>query len=132
MKRALSIALFAELLLSAASCNPFEPDQTVVLAVSKIDAPSTVVAGTPFDVVLTVDTGGCRSFERMDVVRSQMGVSFTVWGKDGSKGRSDVTCPDNLILEPHTYQVKPPFSGPFNIYVNRGRLSPLTATVQVQ
>lgn len=132
MKNALSVTLATALLLVAAHCNPFEPDQSVELGVSKMDVPSTVASGTPFDVVLTVELGGCLSFDRIDVERSETSASFTVWGKDASIGRKGVYCTDNLLLEPHTYTVKPPFSGPFNVSVNRGRLSPLTATVQVQ
>lgn len=132
MKKVLSATLLAALSFSAGGCNPFEPDQSVQLGVSALDAPSSVNAGTAFNIVLTVQTGGCLSFDRIDVVRAETSVSFTVWGKDASKGRSGITCPQILRLEPHTYEVKPPYSGPFSVFVDRGRLSPLTATVQVQ
>jgi hypothetical protein len=132
MKRALSVLLFAGLVFSAARCNPFAPDQSVELGVSQIDVPSSVTAGTSFNVVLTVQLGGCLSFDRIDVVRSDNAANLTAWGKDASKGRTDIMCPQNIVYEPHTYEVKPPFSGPFIVQVNRGRLSPLTATVQVQ
>lgn len=126
--------LLLGLILSVTFCNPFGtgPDQSVELGVSKIDVPSTVTAGSSFNVVLTVETGGCLSFDRIDVVRSETAANFTVWGKDASIGTKGVTCLSILREEPHTYEVKPPFSGPFTVVVNRGRLSPLTATVQVQ
>ena len=134
MKRGWSVALLAVLVVSATGCNPFEPnpDQSVELGVSKVEVPSTVTSGTSFNVVLTVQTGGCLSFDRIDVVRSETSANFTVWGKDASKGRKGVTCPEILLEEPHTYEVKPPFSGPFTVWVDRGRLSPLIQTVQVQ
>lgn len=94
--------------------------------------PSSVTTGSSFNVVLTVQLGGCLTFDRIDVVRSDDAANLTVWGKDASKGRTDIMCPANIVYEPHTYEVKPPFSGPFTVWVNRGRLSPLTATVQVQ
>lgn len=131
MKRILSVALLG-LLVSPIGCNPFAPDQSVELGVSKLDAPASIPSGSSFAVVLTVVLGGCLSFDRIDVDRSTASATFTVWGKDASKGRKDIVCPDNIIQEPHTYQLNPPFSSPFQITVNNGRLPPLTATVQVQ
>ncbi len=113
------------------SCNPFSPDQSVTLGVAQLEAPATIVAGTPLSVVLTVELGGCKSFERIVTERTPQHATLTVLGSDASKGR-DVSCPANYFTEPHTVQLDPPFSNPFTITVNRGRVSPLTATVQVQ
>jgi len=132
MKRALSVMLVAGLIVSVSHCNPFAPDQSVELGVSKIDVPATVQSGTSFNVVLTVQLGGCLSFDRIDVVRSETSATFTVWGKNAAKGKTNVVCPQNIIEEPHSYEVRPPFSGPFTVWVNRGRLSPLTDTAEVQ
>src|ERR1051325_10088246 len=134
MKRALSVAFLAGLILSATRCNPFEPkpDQSVELGVSKVEVPATVTGGTAFNVVLTVELGGCLSFDRIDVVRSETAANLTVWGKDDSKGVKGVNCPSIAREESHTYEVTPPFSGPFTVQVNRGRLSPFIETVQVQ
>jgi hypothetical protein len=112
--------------------NPFAPDQSVTLDVGKIAAPTTVAAGTPITVVLTVTTGGCLSFDHIQVNRDASSAYVTVWGRDGAKGRSGVACPANLVLEPHSYQFDPPFANAFAIQVDRGRLPPLQATVQVQ
>ena len=116
----------------AISCNPFAPDQSVTLDVSKIDAPMTVATGTSITVVLTVTTGGCKSFDHIQVNRDASGAYVTVWGRDGAKGRTDVACPANIVLEPHSYQFDPPFTNSFTIQVDRGRLAPLQTTVQVQ
>ena len=107
-------------------------DQSVVLDVSDLKAPAAVTATSPIDVVLTVVTGGCLSFDRIAVERSGSAAQVTVWGKDSSKGRRDVACPADIRFEPHNYRFEPPFTGNFEITVNRGRLSPLMATVQVQ
>jgi hypothetical protein len=112
--------------------NPFAPDQSVTLDVSKIDAPMTVATGTSITVVLTVTTGGCKSFDHIQVNRDASGAYVTVWGRDGAKGRTDVACPANIVLEPHSYQFDPPFTNSFTIQVDRGRLAPLQTTVQVQ
>jgi hypothetical protein len=113
-------------------CNPFAPDQSVVLGVTKLDAPATVSPGSPLNVVLTVTTGGCKTFDHIEVERTASSASLTVWGRDGAKGAKNVACPAYIVDTPHSYQLNPPFQSPFTIQVDRGRVSPLTATVQVQ
>lgn len=135
MKRPI-LAGFAALAIvaGAVACdNPFSsPDQSVTLDVSKIDAPTTVATGTAITVVLTVTTGGCMSFDHIDVNRDASGAYMTVWGRDAAKGRKGVECPGNIVFEPHSYQFDPPFANSFTVEVDRGRLSPLQATVQLQ
>ncbi len=114
------------------ACNPFAPDQSVVLSVTQLDAPATIAAGSPLTVVLTVTTGGCTGFDRIEALRGATGASITVWGRDASVGRSDLICPAILRNEPHSFTFDPPFQGSFTVQVQRGRLDPLTATVQVQ
>jgi hypothetical protein len=81
---------------------------------------------------MTVTLGGCLSFDHIQAERSESGGTLTVWGKDSSKGRKNVACPQNIIPEDHSFRFEPPFGGTFSVTVNRGRLSPLIATVQVQ
>ena len=131
--RTVSLGLAA--LVCLAGCDAFNssaPDQSVTLDVSKIDAPTTVANGTSIAVVLTVTTGGCMSFDHIEVNRDVSGGYMTVWGRDAAKGRTGVGCPANIAFEPHSYQFDPPFANSFTIQVDRGRLPPLQATVQVQ
>ena len=130
MKTALSIVGLAGLII--ASCNPFEPDQSVILGVSNLDAPATITTGSSFAAVLTVTLGGCLSFDRIETQRSSSDATITVWGKNAAAGRKDVVCPQNVISENHTIQFNPPFANTFTVTVNRGRISPLMTTVQVQ
>ena len=114
------------------ACNPFAPDQSVVLGVSKLDAPATVSPGSPLTVVLTVTTGGCKTFDHIEVERTASLASLTVWGRDGAKGAKNVACPAYIVDTPHSYQLNPPFQSPFTVQVDRGRVSPLIAVVNVQ
>ena len=132
MKSFLLGIVVAELVALPIGCNPFGPDQSVVLGVSSLDAPATISAGSPLTVVLTVTTGGCKSFDRMVAVRGASGASLTVYGRDASKGRTDIMCPQDLRSEQHSYSFDPPFQSEFTVQVDRGRLSPLSATVDVQ
>jgi len=132
MKTLSSVLLLSGIVL--AGCNPFEakPDQSVILSVPKIDAPASVPAGASFTVTLTVQTGGCRAFSRLAVEKFTTGIHVVPLGTDASIGHKDITCPDILVEESHAIQVDPPFSGPFQVYVDQGRLGPLVATIQVQ
>lgn len=116
-----------------AGCNGlFDPGQSVVLGVEKIDAPASSPVGSPLTVVLTVTVNGCQSFDHIEATSVASGASLTAWGLDASKGNKDVVCPSVIKSEAHSYQFNPPTRGPFQITVDRGRVSPLTATVQVQ
>jgi hypothetical protein len=114
------------------ACNPFAPDQSVVFGVTQLDAPATISPGSTLTVVLTVTTGGCKTFDHIEVERTASFASLTAWGADGAIGAKNVSCPAIIVDTPHSYQLDPPFQSPFTVSVSRGRVSPLTATVQVQ
>jgi len=118
--------------VSSGCDNPVSTDQSVELGATKIEAPTTVAPGTAITVVLTVTTGGCVSFDHIDVNRDANGAFMIVWGHDAAKGRKDIGCPADIREDPHSYQFSPPFANSFTIQVGRGRLSPLQAIVQVQ
>ena len=114
------------------ACSAFGPDQSVVLAVTKLEAPATIAAGSPLTVVLTVTTGGCKTFDRIDVERDASAASLTPWGTDSAKGEKNVNCPANIVETPHSIRLDPPFQSPFMLLVPRVGMDPLTATVQIQ
>jgi hypothetical protein len=117
---------------ASVACNPFAPDQSVVLDVEKLDAPATSPVGSPLTVVLTVLVNGCQSFDHLEAMSDASGASLTAWGLDHTIGNKGVVCPEVIKSEAHSYQFNPSVSGAFQITVGRGRVSPLTATVQVQ
>jgi hypothetical protein len=133
MNRALLVMVAVVAGASTGGCrNPFSPSRSVILNVSEISAPASVAAGAPISVVLTVMTGGCVSFDHIETHSDASGASITAWGDDTSGGSKNVACPQDIRYEQHSLRFDPPFASTFNVWVNRGRLSPLTATVQVQ
>lgn len=132
MKAIWSVTCVVALLTSPIGCNPFAPDQSVILGVTKLEAPATVAAASPLTVTLTVQTGGCTSFDRIDVQKMPGGVRIVPWGTDSRIGNKGVLCPANIEYEPHPLQIDPPFVNPFHIVVEQGRLAPVTAVVDVQ
>jgi hypothetical protein len=131
MKRALFGIAVVAIVAGPVACNLFA-DHSVILDVSKLDAPATISPGSPLTVVLTVTTGRCKSFDHIAAEHSASGASLTAWGQDAAKGERNVSCPLNIVNEPHSYQFEPPIQSPFRVQVDRGRVSPLTAIVQVQ
>ena len=109
----------------------FGPDQSVILGVSKIEAPTTVASASPITAVFTVTTGGCVSFDHIEVNRDIASAHVIVWGHDAAKGK-EVVCTQDIRLETHSYKFAPPFASTFTVQAERGRLPPLQATVQVQ
>lgn len=132
MKSAAWVICSVALGASSLACNPFAPDQSVTLGVTTIDAPTTVASGATFTVTLTVVVGGCVTFDRIDVHADATGASLIALGTNSSIGRSGISCPQIIVYEPHAVQVKAGPSDPFLVEVDRGRLSPLQATVHVQ
>jgi hypothetical protein len=132
MKRAWFGIPVACLVGAAVACNPFSPDQSVVLGVQKIDAPATSPFGSPLTVVLTVLVNGCQSFDHLEATSDASGASLTAWGVDHTIGNKGVVCPEVIKSEAHSHQFNPSARGAFHIFVGQGRLAPLTATVQVE
>ncbi|HJQ09683.1 MAG TPA: hypothetical protein VJ840_01505 [Gemmatimonadaceae bacterium] len=127
MKKALFVLAVAGFVLAGCK-SAVAPSNTVILAVDKVQVPATTAATTPLYVVLTVLRGACQTFGTIQSQRGASGLTLTVYGTDPQKG-----CIDLGISEPHTFRIEPPLPvGTFTIVVNRGRLSPLIATVQVE
>jgi len=114
------------------ACNPFAPDQSVVLEVESLDAPATISPGAQITVVLTVTTGGCTVFDHIAVLRGPSGAQLAAIGLNTAKGKTNYSCPADIRSDPHSYTLEPPFQSPFTVQVNRPTSPPLVATVLVE
>ena len=134
MKPAWLVAKAGALLIAASpGCRNPSANDLVLLNTETLDAPTTIAQGATLTLGLNVEVGGCLTFDHIESHRTASHVGLTVWGRDIRTGVTDraITCP-TLFLELHEYQLDPPFQNPFTVEVDRGRLPPLTATVQVQ
>jgi hypothetical protein len=127
----LGVASFA-LALSFSGCAIFGPAHPVILLVDEIDAPASIAPGAPLSVVLSVVTGGCRSFSHIETQRTAARADLTVWGRDASKGRNDIACPLDVRMETHTVRFEPPFASIFTVSVDQDGRPARTATVRVE
>ena len=102
------VRLVPALLATLAACDGlFERERAVQLGVESLVAPATFAPDAPFDVTLTVVTGGCRWFERIAAERSGDRVVLQARGRETTG--PDVACPANIEYEPHVHTVRPPF-----------------------
>jgi hypothetical protein len=127
-------AASALLVVSSPGCrNPAANNDLVVLNTVNLYAPTTITSTETLTVGLDVQVGGCLTFDHIESHRTASYMDLTVWGKDIRSGITDrgILCP-MLFLERHDYQIEPPFQNTFTVQVERGRVSPLVATVQVQ
>ena len=132
MKSSLSGLLAVALVAITLDCNPFAPDQSVVLEVESLDAPATISPGAQITVVLTVTTGGCTVFDHIAVLRGPSGAQLAAIGLNTAKGKTNYSCPADIRSDPHSYTLEPPFQSPFTVQVNRPTSPPLVATVLVE
>ena len=130
----LIFAAWILLVVSSPGCRDATANKDlVVLNTQSIAAPPAIAPGAALTVGLDVQVGGCFKFDHIESSRTASAVTLTVWGRDIRTGITDrgILCPA-FFLETHELQLDPPFQNPFTIQVERGRLSPLTATVHVQ
>jgi hypothetical protein len=121
----------AVLFSSATACHGiFGSDNAVILPVPEVAAPASIPAGTPLSVELTVQSGGCLNFDRVEKKRSGSTATITAWGRDGA-GRN-VACPDIIRYNRVTVQFDPPFSSTFVIMVSQGAMPATIVTVRVE
>ena len=132
MKYVLSGIFLVALAAVPLACNPFAPDQSVVLEVESLDAPATISPGAQITVVLTVTTGGCTVFDHIAVLRGPSGAQLAAIGLNTAKGKTNYSCPADIRSDPHSYTLDPPFESPFKVQVNRPTSPPLVATVLVE
>ena len=138
MMRFKSLGLVAFIVLGCKSAT--DTGDPVVLQVSQINAPATIATGSSFAVNLSVGVGNCLVFDHIEVRKSASDILLTVWGADVSNLHRggiidgvgvDLACAP-ASTEVRSVTVQAASAGTLTLVVERGRISPLTATVLVQ
>ena len=124
-------ALVASTALFVLGCQvPFVPDRSVHLTVNRIIAPTEHPGAEPLMVTLVVETGGCRTFERIAAQRSPSSLVLTAHGRTNEDALR--VCTMDIRLEPRTYRAAPPFANPFTIIARQPDGSQLTHQVRIR
>ena len=124
-------AVGAVLLSSASGCDSVVgSDRPVILPVSEVSAPASISVGAPLTLDLTVQSGGCLQFDRVETQRTSSTANVTAWGRD--VGGRDIACPAITRFDRVSVQFDPPFSSTFVIMVSQGAMPPTMVTVRVE
>ena len=121
---------FGVLLALVACQNPFASDRAIDLSVSDVVVPEELAPGADLVVTLTVVTGGCRSFDRIDGSRVADRLTLIARGRDGT--RMGGACPTDIRFEEHTYRAGPVSADPFTVVVRQPRESDLVRQIRVR
>jgi hypothetical protein len=136
MNRALLVpGICAAMLISVSGCHHdvAGTEEMTLARVSNWSVPSVAQRGSPIQITLEVQSGGCNQFERVEVVRSESQVTIRAWGT------SPAPIPGVMIMCPRTFpqtevvQLEPPFLRSFTVVVEEpGAWPNLSAAVTVQ
>ena len=116
----LGLVLLAVALSPLGCRNPFV-DESVVLAVSNLEAPSAALPRTAVTVVLTVWVIGCERFDHIGQVRLDSQIVLTAVGKNAGK---NVVCPQGAFAALHSVVIEDPPGPPFTVAVVQPRGAP--------
>jgi hypothetical protein len=119
----LGLVLLAAVLSPLACRNPFA-DESVVLAVSNIDAPSAVLPGTAVTVVLTVWENGCERFDHISKIRLDSEIVLAAVGTNGALGNRNISCPASITSGLRSVVIEEPPGPPFTVAVVQPRGAP--------
>ncbi|MEO7369054.1 MAG: hypothetical protein ABIZ36_13945 [Gemmatimonadaceae bacterium] len=121
----------ALLLCSYASCtNPLGNDRRdIKLHIAALVVPASAPAAGTFTATITVETGGCKRFERFSVTKTPTSAMIEAEGTDAGP---DAICTQEIRLEQKTLDLSGPFSDPFTITAIQPDESVLTRTVRIR
>ena len=131
----LVLGIGAAMLISINGCHHevAATEEMTLVRVSDWSVPSVAQQGSPIQITLEVQTGGCNRFERVEVLRTESQVTIRAWGT------SPAPIPGVMAMCPRTFpqtevvQLEPPFLRSFTVVVEEpGAWPNLSATVTVQ
>ena len=131
----LVLGIGAAMLISINGCHHdvAATEEMTLVKVSNWSVPSVAQRGSPIQITLEVQSGGCNRFERVEVVRTESQVTIRAWGT------SPAPIPGVMAMCPRTFpqtevvQLEPPFLRSFTVVVEEpGAWPNLSAAVTVQ
>ena len=128
MKRAYKVVASFAIVLFSGCIDVFNLESEVQLPIAELVVPESVTAQGPLNVTLTVVTGGCREFDRIESRRTGGALIIEAWGTD-SGGEA---CTDDIRYEPHQHSINGPFSNPLIVSAVQPDGSSFTKTVRVE
>ena len=127
------IVVGSAMLLLAAGCSSiFGIDRrSIILPITKVEAPSAAAAGTSFNVTFTAEmTNGCIRFERLESTKTAGALTVTARGSVPT--RNDIACTQDVRSQAVVEVVTPPTSDPFSIVATQPNGTATTVQVRIQ
>jgi hypothetical protein len=138
MNRAsLVVGAVAALLISVSGCHHAvaATEELALVRVSDWSVPSVAQAGSPLQITLEVQSGGCIMFKRVEVLRTESQVTIRVWGTTPAPipGVGVMLMCPRTSPQTEVVQLDPPFPRSFTVIVEEpGAWPNLSAAVTVQ
>jgi hypothetical protein len=137
MNRGLFVAgVGTAVLISVGGCrHPAASEEAILVRVSDWTVPAVAQRGSPLQITLQVESGGCARFKRVEILRSESQVVIRAWGTSPSpiKGVGVMLMCPQTFPQTEVVQLDPPFVQSFTIVVEEPYAWPdLSATVTVQ
>ncbi len=106
------------------------PGREVTLVIMEVEAPAEVPPGTTFMVRVTVQSGGCRSFDALVVTQTTEQVTIVARGHDASG--PGISCTGDIRHTERDVRVDPPLADPFTVVARQPSGPPTTQVVRVR
>jgi len=121
----------AALICSFAGCtNPIvNGRRDMTLYVSEIDVPASAPPTGTLMATVTVQTGGCKQFDRFEVTRTPSSATIEAKGTDAG---ANAICTADIRNEKKALDLSGPFSDPFTIRAIQPDATVLLRTVRIQ
>ena len=133
----LVLGIGAAMLISVNGCHHdvAATEEMTLVRVSDWSVPSVVQQGSPIQITLEVQSGGCITFKRVEVLRTESQVTIRAWGTSPAPIPGVgvmLMCPRTFPLT-EVVQLEPPFLRSFTVVVEEpGAWPNLSAAVTVQ
>ena len=105
------LAALTALAAGLSGCDSLGPERTVVLHIAEVTAPASIIEGQTLVAQVTVEFGGCRSFENLEKVRTPGKITVRALGRDISA--PNALCPADVRTQVVEVRTEGPFTDPF-------------------
>jgi hypothetical protein len=124
-----SSAVGVMIVVGIACEDPFGTVRQIALPITAVEAPASVNVGDAPVVRVTVQSGGCKRFEKLNAVRTPERVTIAARGTDSSGPR--VSCPGDIRSDVVEYRAQPLLVDPFTVVAKQPDGSETIRTIRV-
>ena len=133
----LVLGIGAAMIISVNGCHHdvAATEEMTLVRVSDWSVPSVAQRGSPIQITLEVQSGGCITFKRVEVLRTESLVTIRAWGTSPAPipGKGVMLACPRTFPQTEVVQLEPPFLRTFTVVVEEPGVWPnLSATVTVQ